>query len=463
MLSFTIWDYIIVFGYVIFVLAIGVKFRKTSKNLIEYVLAGRRLTLPLFVGTLVSTWYGGILGVGEITYKYGLVNWVTQGLFWYLSYFIFAFFLATRIRKSEFITIPDQLEHFYNRKTALLGAFLNFIMVVPCVYVLSLGTIIQLFFGGEYKIFALILGTIITLGYTYMGGFWADVLTDFVQFVFMCISVAILLFVSVAKFGSLDFLQNNLPHTHLTFTGTWSTQSIIIWGFLAMVTLVDPSFYQRCYAAQNPKIAKNGVLISIFFWFLFDICTTFVGLYSRAVLPNVDPLFSFPLYVDKIMPPILKGICFTGIIATVMSTVDSLTFLGALNFSNDFIKKFAYKRATNEQMVKFTKIGLIFTALVALIISIFSTSILNLWYTLGSVCVAAIMVPLLFSFILKKRDFGNIGLYSMLAGGLSSGTWLSYGIYYKNGNFLFNIEPLYIGLGSSLIVYFLFFVIKKRA
>ena len=46
----------------------------------EYLVMGRTLALPAFVATLVSTWYGGVLGVGEYSYRYGISNWLVFGL-----------------------------------------------------------------------------------------------------------------------------------------------------------------------------------------------------------------------------------------------------------------------------------------------------------------------------------------------------------------------------------------------
>ena len=60
---------------------------------VELLLMGRKLTLPLFVATLVATWYGGIFGVTALAFEKGIYNIITQGFFWYFSYLIFAFFL----------------------------------------------------------------------------------------------------------------------------------------------------------------------------------------------------------------------------------------------------------------------------------------------------------------------------------------------------------------------------------
>ena len=49
--------------------------RRASTRAVDYLVAGRAVTLPAFVATLVASWYGGILGVGEYSYRYGISNW----------------------------------------------------------------------------------------------------------------------------------------------------------------------------------------------------------------------------------------------------------------------------------------------------------------------------------------------------------------------------------------------------
>ena len=79
----------------------------------DYMLGGRRLTLPAFVASLVATWYGGILGVGEYTFRYGISNWLVFGVPYYLAAFLFAMLLAAKARRTQFITIPDRLNQYY--------------------------------------------------------------------------------------------------------------------------------------------------------------------------------------------------------------------------------------------------------------------------------------------------------------------------------------------------------------
>ncbi|MCA9742570.1 sodium:solute symporter family protein, partial [candidate division KSB1 bacterium] len=112
---------------VILAIYLGVTFylgimKRSNGGAADFILAGRRVTLPAFVASLVSTWYGGILGVGEFTYRYGIANWLVFGVPYYLYALIFALFLARRARRTAFYTIPDQLERSYGRRTSIVGA-----------------------------------------------------------------------------------------------------------------------------------------------------------------------------------------------------------------------------------------------------------------------------------------------------------------------------------------------------
>lgn len=468
-MEISIIDYIIIVCYFILLFIIGFFVKKKVHNLNDYFLAGRRLTLPIFVATLVSTWYGGLLGVGELSFNYGLVNWLTQGFFWYLVYLFFAFFLANRIRKSKLYTIPDQLERFYDKKSRFLGSIFNFIMVTPAAYILSLGLIFNILFGWELWI-SIFVVSIVMIFYTIRGGFIGVIYTDFIQFILMMVGVAMIIPIAVQKYGGFDFLVTNLPETHLTLTGGWSTQLILVWGLLAFWTLADPGFYQRCYASKDDKIPKKGILIAIGFWFLFDICTTFTGMYAAAAnnagLLSAEATTSYLSIAGSLLPPVFLGLFLTGLIATVMSTVDSFTFLGAMNISHDLYKNIFKPNATDKQVMNATKIGIFITAGFAIILALFFKSIVTMWYTIGTIGISALIVPILFGFFYKGKKSPIAAVSSMIFGSGTSLSWMIYG--YLNldqwgwPQYIAGIEPLYPGLLVSLLVFIVVNIIHVR-
>ncbi len=169
MVHFGLIDSFLIILYFLAVLYIGFRAVRRSRNESEdFLLAGRTLTLPMFVATLVSTWYGGILGVGEFSYRFGISNWVVFGVPYYFFALIFALFLAKRIRATNHITIPDKLEASYDRRTALLGGMLTFVLITPAAYVLMVGILVQLIFGLDLAT-SVGLTTLLTICYLYLG------------------------------------------------------------------------------------------------------------------------------------------------------------------------------------------------------------------------------------------------------------------------------------------------------
>lgn len=453
MVTFAPVDLVLIAGYFLAVLLIGF-LSKSKTEATDFLLAGRSLTLPLFVMTLVSTWYGGILGVGEFSYLYGISNWVVQGVPYYIFALVFALFLAKRIRSSNLLTIPDKLQQAYDRKTAILGSFLTFILTTPAPYVLMLAVLLQLVTGWGY-VTCLFLGTISTTVYLYCGGFRADVNTDVFEFILMFTGFAVILPFAYDKFGGLEFIQQNVPPLHLTWNGGNSIQFVLVWFFIALWTLVDPAFHQRCYAAKSGKVAQRGILISILFWFIFDAMTATAGLYARAALPFLEqPVMAFPLLAEITLPPIAKGMFYIGMLATIMSSLNTLVFISATTLGRDVVWRM--RREPDESNVtRYTKVGLIVTAGLSIALSIAIPSVIKLWYTIGTVIVPGLLIPLLASYFKATRIAARYAFCAMLLGWFSSLIWLILGWSRELGStefYPFGIEPIYPGLLISATV-----------
>ncbi|MCX6162097.1 MAG: hypothetical protein NTV87_12300, partial [Ignavibacteriae bacterium] len=209
MIDFGIWDYGLMALYFAGVLWIGFRTKVNDKSHVDYLVAGRSITLPAFVATLVSTFYGGILGVGEFTYNFGVSAWFLYAFPYYFFIVIVAVFLAGRIRKTKLYTIPDKLESVYGRKVGVFGAIMVFLLVTPAPYVFMLGVLTQLIFGLSLTA-AMIICLIISVVFLYKGGLTADVRVNIFEFIMMFAGFGIILPFAMLKFGGLDYLQANL-------------------------------------------------------------------------------------------------------------------------------------------------------------------------------------------------------------------------------------------------------------
>lgn len=424
------------FGAVIFGQKKKAKSQTQEDNFLDLVLMGRRLTLPMFVATLVATWYGGIFGVTEIAFNQGIYNFVTQGFFWYLTYIIFALFLVKKVKKFQAMTLPDMVRQMFGKKSGYIAGLFNFFNVVPIAYVISLGLFLQALFGLSMTA-GMSLGLFCVLLYSLFGGFRAVVYSDLIQFFIMCLGVFLILVFSITTFGGLSFLQANLPSSHFSPMGTNSLATTLIWGFIALGTLVDPNFYQRCFAAKDYQTARKGILLSTLVWFCFDICTTAGAMYARAVLPEAESGTAYLTYAIQLLPEGLRGLVLAGILATILSTLDSYIFLAGTTLSFDLVpEKWKGK-------VKVHHLGVLIVGILSFIMAqAFEGNIKAVWKTLGSYSTACLLLPILFGHVFPGKIKDWQFCVTCLTGVIATSYWRNA----SHTGWLAQIDELYIGI-----------------
>jgi SSS family solute:Na+ symporter len=417
----------------------------------DYFVAGRAVTLPAFVATLVTSWYGGILGVGEYAWRYGLANWVVFGVPYYVGALLFALLFARRARATQLYTIPDLLDRAYGRGPALVGALAVFVQSAPAAYVLMLGTLFAAMFGAPL-VPCIVAAAVLSVFYVDRGGLRTVILTDQIQFVLMYGGFIVLLGFLLARHGGMAFLELHLPATHWQWHGGNPPAAIFVWYFIALSTLVDPGFWQRAYAARDPQVAQRGVLWSIAFWILFDFMTTACGMYARALLPNLaEPVFAFPELARLTLPPVALGLFYLGMIATVMSTIDAYAFIAATTVGRDFIWRL---RGGDEARLPYlSRIGLWSATLFATVLAVARQSVIGLWHDLGSIVTPTLLLPVALALGGRGRLGPRRTMALMLVPAAVSLSWVLAKALAWLPDYPFHLEPIYAGLGASALTW----------
>ncbi len=445
MVSFSQLDFAIIISFFLLLLFIGfIPKKEKSGDYSVYLLSGRNVGLLLFVMTNVATWYGGILGVGEFTYRYGLLSWFTQGVPYYFFALLFALFFAKKIRAASLYTIPDKLELVYGRKVGIISAILVFILVSPAPYLLMTANLFSIIFKINL-LPALFLSILVSGIYLWKSGYKSDLYTDAFQFVIMFAGFILIVFISFSNFGGADYLVKNLPPDHLKLTSNVSFVYLAVWFLIALWTFADPGFHQRCYAARDGNTAFRGIIISVFFMILFDLLTTATGLFARAALPNLsNPVLAYPLYAEKILGSGIKGIFYAAMFATILSTMNSFLFLGATTFGRDFVFKIK-KDAKAEKIALYTRLGLIVTSIVSITMAYFIQSVISLWYIVGSICIPGIILLVFGAYYINVAVSQKYALIEILSAVTASIVWFFARSLFSNP-LLADIEPMIAGL-----------------
>jgi SSS family solute:Na+ symporter len=445
------FDICIILVYFMAVLFVGL-YKTRAESSSSYMVMGRKLTLPAFVMTLVSTWYGGILGVSEYSTTYGISNWVIFGLPYYVFGVLFALLMAKRARSMELNSLPEILLADYGKNAGRLASVWVLLLASPAPYILTLGLILNFFFGLNLVI-AIISGAVFSLFYILNGGLTSVIKTDKLQFILMFAGFAVILFVLAGSYMNPVELWKSLPVSHTSLTGGKSLGYILVWFFIGSWTLVDPGFHQRVYATTTPGIAKHGILWAVLFWFIFDLMTTLTGLYAFSYLPSsVVPSQAFLILANSVLPVGLKGMFYVGILATVMSTLDSNTLVSGITLGKDIASSYPiFKKYSTNVLIK---ISMAVVLLVGIFTAIWIPSVIELWYTFSSISIPALLLPTLLS-IFKKPLVRRAALLNLSIPPLISLLWFLFGKI-DEWNYFLGLEPFYPGLICSLLILILF-------
>ncbi len=451
-----IWMIVAFVAYFIVIIGVGMYFYNRSAKMNEYFLADRGLN-PYVValsaqasdmsGWLLMGLPGSILlaGVGEVWTGIGLAIGT------YLAWLVIAKRLRVYSEKANnSITISEYFSNRFKDQATLLRILCGIIILVFfTVYVASAfvaggNTLLAIFPEGEYKMLMLV-GAVIVIIYTFLGGFKAVCWTDFFQGLLMLVAVIIIPLSLTDQLGgvheateAIKAIAGTDPGFSLDFIscGWIAIVSGLAWGlgYFGM-----PHIAVRYMSIKNPdeirisrRVATVWVVISL-------ACACMIGLIGRAWAASEGLIAADGTLIDgfnnelifikavntiwAVSVPALAGVLFAALMAAVMSTSDSQLLVASSAVSNDIYKHFKGKDVAEEKLVWISRAIIIVIAIVAALIALDpESSIMNLvsfaWGGFG-----AAFGPLMILSLFWKRTNGKGAVAGILTGFLTVVLW----------------------------------------
>lgn len=459
--------------YLIGMIAIGFIYYKKTEDFSDYVLGGRGLgpwTAALSAqASDMSGWL--LIGLPGAAYLAGIeAAWIAIGLG--LGTYVNWKVVAVRLRSytevsGDSLTLSDFFENRFRDNTRILRTVSSLVILIFfTVYTsaqFSAGAkLFETLMGLDYTL-ALLLGGAVIILYTFLGGFMAVSLTDFVQGMLMFFALAVLPFIMVAELGGFGNTFESLKQVDPNFLNIMKTTggggsisfiavaSNIAWG---LGYFGQPHILARFMAIKDTTEIKVSRKIAMVWVSISLTASVFIGILGRIYMPDIaDPEKIFMLSVDGLLVPILAGLFLAAILASSMSTADSQLLVTASTVSEDIYKQYINKNATDDQMIKVGRISVIVIALIAIGIAFDpDSSVFKLvsyaWAGLG-----ASFGPLILFALFWKRTNKWGAIAGLITGAVVVIGWVQIGKISSATIFeLYEIIPAFIV--SSLSIYF---------
>lgn len=442
--------------YLGIMLGIGFLFSSKSNNASDYFLGGRGmgswLTALSAQASDMSSWL--LMGLPGAVYISGLSSaWIAVGLALgtYLNWKI----VASRLRSfsaaaGDAITIPQYLQNRFNSNTSsvrVVCAVIIFIFFL--VYTASgfnaAAKLLNNVFGIDY-VLGLTIGTAVIMVYTFLGGFFAVVWTDFFQGMLMFFALMIVPIIAYFLLDNVSLVQiGEMKTNFLSFTanadGSIKWTDIISnlgWGlgYFGM-----PHILVRFMAIKSSSLIKKSRIIAMVWVLITLVASVMIGIIGYAYLAQNGKFLNSPeaaetvfmVLIQDIVPGFAAGILLCAIVSAIMSTSDSQLLVTASAVSNDLYKALFRKEASDKELLKVSRIAVVIVSVIAYIMALDpSATVMGLvsyaWAGFG----AAFGPTILFSLFWKRMTMYG-ALAGMVSGGVAVVLWKSFlsatGIY----------------------------------
>lgn len=452
--------------YIMIVIGIGAYFAKRANQSSEDFFIGGRSLGPWVAAMSaeasdMSGWL--LMGLPGVAYWCGIADafWTALGLA--LGTYFNWLIVSKRLRKYSLvagnaITIPDFFSNrFKEDKKVIMTIASLFILIFFAVYAgscfVTCGKLFNQMFGIDYRLMMLA-GALFVIVYTFLGGFLAESVSDFMQAILMVIALIVILTIGTYAAGGLSQVIENVKSIpgFLEFFriaqptvengvqqvvngqpvfgeaadyGALKVFSMLAWGlgYFGM-----PQVLLRFIAIRKADELKRSRRIAIVWCVISLIAAVSIGLIGRALYPTAFTTASdaeniFTLMSRSLLHPLFAGVIMAGILAATISSSDSYLLIAASAISKNLYQGVIKKDATDKQVMNVSRITLWGVALIGILIALDENSVIFGIVSFAWAGFGATFGPLMLFSLFWKRMTREGAIAGMLSGGISVFVW----------------------------------------
>ena len=451
-------DFVIIALYFIVIIVVGFLGAKFAKTKEDYLVAGRRLSFPMFFGCMAALTLGGgsTLGSAELGYNFGFGGiWLNLSIG--VGLIIAGFLVTSKLSKLRALSVNEVVEKSYGPLARIFSAVLTLIytLVLSVTQVIAIGTIIHGVLGIDATLSMVVGGGIVIL-YTFVGGMWSVTMTDIVQFVVKTIGILILAPIfCITAAGGWDALVSAVPQGYMSPTNMGFDRSFAYVVLYVPGLIIGQDIWQRIFTAKNEKVSKTGTICAGFYSILYALATVVIGMTVFALLPDLsNPEDAFVIGVASFLPEGVRGIILAAAMAAAMSVSSGTILASSTILYNDIYVRFINKKPTKMHEVNVTRACALIIGVIVMVCALWINNVLvgiDICYGYLS---GAVFVPLVASFVLKRFS-PKAGLVSLAVGGIIvTACFITMG---TSGS-----TPIVAGMIGGLISYIIVNIIDKK-
>ncbi len=352
--------YAVTITLIVLVLAGVTAYKATQvKNKKDFLVAGRSLSWPVLVFTLLSSWIGAgsLLGGAENAYRNGFAAlWQSAGGW---AGLLVVGLIAGRARHFAQYTLPDLLETRFNATTRVLATIAIVIShtVIVSYQLIGGGDILHLIFPALERRTGLYIIAVFVIIFTASAGMASIAYLDLVIGSMVTLTMMVAVPILLGRTGGWGAVRASLPDTHFQVLGNltiWSALGLFLPTMLLLIG--NQGMYQKFFSARSESDAKKSVVGWIVGTVTLETLLIALAVISSAKLHTERPREIIALTAKQALPSLLGAILLGGVFAKIISTANNYLFSPATNLIHDVYERFIDRNATQRRILFVSRI-----------------------------------------------------------------------------------------------------------
>lgn len=365
-------------------IAVGWFVSRKQKTGDDFLLAGRNVPFLLSLGTTVATMVGTGSSMGAVGFAYQN-GWAgaLYGIGGALGILLLAWVFAP-VRHLRFTTMSEELAHYVDNNKYVKNT-IAFIIYAASIgwlgaHIIGGGLYLSWLTGIDLSSTKLIIALSFTI-YVVIGGYSAVVWTDSIQALILFVGFILMAYFSVSHIGGWQAMLAAQPSENISLFAL-DAIGVVPAISLALAILVGvlatPSFRQRIYSGKNVASIRKSFVYSGVLYLGFSIIPAIIGMSAYAMTNDLDnAAFAFPHIALNVMPLALGVFIIIAGISATLSSASSDAIAGVSILLTDIYRVIFKKAPLPDKMVTFSRIGLVLTIGVALLLALMSNNIIT--------------------------------------------------------------------------------------
>lgn len=459
---------IIVILYLLAMLAFGWWGKRRTKNASDYLVAGRRLGPFLYTGTMSALVLGGASTVGGVAlgFEFGISGmWLVIAIA--CGVLAISLFFAGTIQKLKIFTVSQMLTLRYGARSTETSSMvmLGYTLMLSVTSTTAYATIFTVLFDID-RFWGVLIGGGIVVIYSSIGGMWSITLADIVQFGLMTIGLfALMLPFTWNAAGGYQGIVDRLGQTAFDPAAIGMQTIITFFVIYTLGLLIGQDIWQRVFTARSPRVARWGGAAAGVYCMLYGVAGALIGTAAAAFMTGIENSDAvYAAVAQNILPVGLGGVVLAAGVAAMMSTASGALIASATVARADVVPLVAswfgrkpsedYTKQNHESDVRGNRWFVLGLGIVVVLLAAVIEDVVTALTIAYDILVGGLLVAILGG-LFWKRGTGYGAAASMAAGVVT--TLVTMVIV---GDVLAN-EPIYYGLGASLVVYIVVSLITK--